>query len=83
MNVDNEKVVQQSVLLIYTVLPCQSLEEIFIKILSSKPRQHAREVVSVFEEEETERERGLGGDWGEGRRKKGGERERGERLTCL
>lgn len=81
MNVDNEKVVQQSVLLIYTVLPCQSLEEIFIKILSSKPRQHAREVVSVFEEEETERERRLGG-----RKEKEG-RERGregrERLTCL
>lgn len=79
MNVDNEKVVQQSVLLIYTVLPCQSLEEIFIKILSSKPRQHAREVVSVFEEEETERERRLGGR----KEKEGRERDREGRETDL
>lgn len=61
MNVDNEKVLQQSVLLIYTVLPCQWLEEIFTKILSSKPRQHARKVVSVFKDKETERKRRRGG----------------------
>lgn len=57
MNVDNKKVLQQSVLLIYTVLPCQWLEEIFTKIHSPKPRQHARKVVSVFKDKESEGER--------------------------
>lgn len=49
MNGDNEKVLQQSVLLIYTVLP---------KILSPKPRQHARKTVGVFKDEETEEREG-------------------------
>ena len=57
MNVDNEKVLQQNVLLTYTVLPCQWLEEIFTKILSGKHRQHAREVVRVFKDKKTEGER--------------------------
>ena len=65
MTVDNEKVLQQSALLIYTVLPCQWLEEIFTKILSCKPRQQARKFVRVFKDKEAE-----GG--GEGRRRKGG-----------
>lgn len=54
MHGDNEKVLQQSVWLIYTVLPCQWLEEIFTKILSPKPRQHARKIVGLFKDEETE-----------------------------
>lgn len=75
MNVDNEKVLQQSVLLIYMVLPCQWLEEIFTKIVSPKPRRHAKKVLSVFKDKDTEGERS--GD--EGRRKEG----MGERETCL
>lgn len=74
MNVD-EKVLQQSVLLIYMVLPCQWLAEIFTKIVSPKPRQHAKKVLSVFKDKDTEGERR--GD--EGRRKEG----MGERETCL
>lgn len=59
MNVDNEKVLQQSVLLIYTLLLSQWLKEISTKILSLKPGQHARKVVSVFKDKGTEA--GVGG----------------------
>lgn len=76
MTVDNEKVLQQSALLIYTVLPCQWLEEIFTKILSCKPRQQARKFVRVFKDKEAE-----GG--GEGRRRKGGMAAGGEREKDL
>lgn len=75
MNVDNEKVLQQSVLLIYTVLPCQWLEEIFTKILSPKPRQHAKKVLIVFKDKDTEGER-------RGDKRRGKEGKEG-RETCL
>lgn len=69
MNVDNEEVLQQSVLLIYTVPLCQWLEEMFTEILSPKPGQHAREVVCIFKDKKTEGER-------TGKGERGDERER-------
>ena len=72
MNVDHEEVLQQSALLIYTVLPCQWLAEIFTKVRSSKPRQHTRKVVSLKTRTLRERE----GEGKEKGRAEGRERER-------
>lgn len=65
MNVDNEEVLQQSVLLIYMVPLCQWLEEMFAEILSPKPGQHARKVVCIFKDKTTEGERRGKGKGGE------------------